>query len=213
MSEFDRYTTEYWNSNEHEHKAILEEHLSRAKEGKDIWNKWAERFSEWLKANDQQKGIISFRKAKIPKTISFRGYKFTTSADFRETTFTGGADFLKAASTGYADFREATFTGDADFTNAVFEKAIEMGRTQYMNNVPEFNYSTFKQAPHLASVIISFTKKGADVEKYRKLKKMSIESNDHANEVKFFGYETHAKYYDEKTLELKGVYKSLLATI
>ena len=63
------------------------------------------------------------------------------------------------------------------------------------NMVPNFNFSSFIQPPNVSEIVIPFEKDGKNVEKYRKLKKMAIQSNDHSTELKFFAYETHAKFY------------------
>ena len=153
--------------------------------------------------------------------VTYTGYlhlgktKFSGNTYFRESTFNGNAYFNEATFSGVADFRESKFRNDAIFTgasfngNANFDGSLFSGNANFMNaqfekisgfefvvfkNTPEFNFAIFNQPPYLSNVKIPFICEGSNVERYRKLKQMAIQSSDHANEVKFFGFETHAKY-------------------
>ena len=79
-----------------------------------------------------------------------------------------------------------------------YESQVNFANTKF-KGVPEFNFSSFIQPPHLSYIEVPFLKQGKAVERYRKLKQMSIELKDHANEIKFFGFETHAKAYLDET--------------
>ena len=161
-------------------------------------------------------GDIDFSHSTFSGDTDFSHSTFSDGADFSDSTFSGNAYFRDSTFSGTTFFSDSTFSGDADFSrtnfnkqgnfkNCSFEKVNDFTKSMFNNQVPDFNYASFKQAPHLASVSIPFIKekqKGL-VERYRKLKQMAQSSKDHENELVFFGYETHAKFYQVVLLVFK----------
>jgi hypothetical protein len=156
-----------------------------------------------------------FRDMAFSRDASFSDATFSNFASFSDTTFSGFAEFFKSTFSGGADFRKTTFSDTANFNmakyksganfeNAKFESLLSFNKARFNENVPEFNYAVFKQAPHLSGMEIPEPRSvGAKpynlVERYRKLKDMAQSSKDHENELKFFGYETHAKLFLTET--------------
>ena len=77
-----------------------EEALALWRQGKDVWNAWADD-----PTNDGC--IVDFRYVEFDiepgKEISFSGYRFPGQADFRGATFSGDADFGGATFTHSAN--------------------------------------------------------------------------------------------------------------
>jgi len=146
-------------------------------------------------------GYASFSQARFSASARFSKTRFSDSSYFSKTRFSGYAFFSEASFSGDAVFSEASFWVDAFFQNSNFEKGVIFTYSEFKTAVPEFNFASFKQAPsfHKVSVPTPTRLKPESVERYRKLKEMAQSSKDHENELKFFGYETHAKAFLEET--------------
>lgn len=143
------------------------------------------------------RGYTSFSESIFSESADFSESVFNIYTNFYKTIFNGSADFSKAKFKKSVEFKNAIFNDSTSFQNSTFEQLVSLQECQFTNSVPDFNYVTYKQAPTLDDVGISFSsKKGInELERYRKLKVIAQDGNDHENELRFFGYETHAKAY------------------
>lgn len=124
----------------------------------------------------------------------------------RVTRFRGfclqGVDFSRAIFSRNVVFKDIRFLGSCFWENADFREAVSFIDCRF-EQVPDFNFATFKQPPHLASIRIPWLPKRSDgapnTEAYRKLKQMAKDVGDHQYELKYFAYELHTKLYLEKT--------------
>ena len=126
-----------------EREEVLQEHIDRAKKGKDVWNKWAEGvellIEEEIKkkngnnASDGQKlailsqyrinfttGQTANEEDNTLDVSQFDGFNFPIEANFANVKFSGIANFDGAKFSYGARFINAKFSGRADFSYATF---------------------------------------------------------------------------------------------
>ncbi|MCW8971540.1 MAG: pentapeptide repeat-containing protein, partial [Rhodospirillales bacterium] len=85
--------------------------IARAKQGKEVWNKWAE---EELGKPAKKRASVDFSKTTI-SDIDFSGFIFPGYANFDDAPFIGEANFKGAIFAMQAHFLGASFYGEADF--------------------------------------------------------------------------------------------------
>lgn len=210
--DYSKYSREAYNQLPFKKKASIKQaHLDRAAQGKEVWNEWAKAFEKEID-NAGSEYVIDFTKLDVPEAVSFGGFIFPCVTIFIETVISGGVDFIEAQFSGDVYFIEAQFSGGAYFNDANYKGAASYVSANFKNEVtlentafgqvPNFNFATFNEPPHLSSINIAEPadkfEKGL-VDRYRKLKKMAIQSNDFQNELSFFGLESHAKVYLKTT--------------
>lgn len=164
-----------------------------------------------------------FNKSRFTGEATFSNCEFYADAYFSDIVFKSDTSFIESVFKAYADFGEVKFKNNIDFTYAEFEKAsrfddsVFSGETDFysckfekaatfkntkLSFTPEFNFSKFVQPPYLAHMEIPFqaNKDESDiVHRHMKLKHMAIISNDHEQELRYFGYEMRAKGQLRKT--------------
>jgi len=155
--------------------------------------------------NVRFKNTAWFDMTEFNRDVWFTGAHFSGDANFPEAHFNGDAGFEQTTFTHRANFEQSKFQQAANWTSCIFEGDVSFEWAVF-RGVPEFNFASFMQPPYLSHIEIPSLVKGGDfVERYRKLKKMAIDSNDHENELKFFGYETHAKAFLNETPKLQKI--------
>lgn len=99
-------------------------------------------------------------------------------------------------------FKDVRFHGSCDLQNADFRKVLSFIDCTF-EQVPDFNFVTFKQPPHLATMLIPWLPKGPNgvpnTEAYRKLKQMAKDVGDYEQELSYFAHELHSKLTLEST--------------
>ena len=147
-------------------------------------------------------------------------------ADFESATFTGNAYFESATFTGNAWFNSATFTGGAWFNSARFrrtayfrdikpQRAFSLIGARFRRRVPDFLSAKFAEPVLLDNVQLATGIEPGGLlrsifggqlgrlidtalsAKYRALKRLAIQSDDHRNEQIFFRGELRARRYNE----------------
>ena len=146
-------------------------------------------------------------------------------ADFESATFTGNAYFESATFTGNASFNSATFTGGAWFNSARFrrtayfrdikpQRAFSLIGARFRRRVPDFLSAKFAEPVLLDNVQLATGIEPGGLlrsvlgpasglidtalsAKYRALKRLAIQSDDHRNEQIFFRGELRARRYNE----------------
>lgn len=158
------------------------------------------------------KGKGNFQESHFNKTASFQKAVFSDGGaqffaakfsgnhtSFEQTRFAGrSALFDNATFDTSTNFSTSEFATDVSFVNCNFMRLVTFENAKF-EKIPDFNFSSFLQPPYLTSLNLvepSIHWAGGDnslSERYRKLKQMAIQSNDHENEIRFFGLELHAK--------------------
>lgn len=116
------------------------------------------------------------------KCAFFAGTEFSASVTrFRGFCFQG-VDFSRATFSRNVVFKDVGFLDSCDWKNADFREALSFIDCIF-KQVPDFNFVTFKQPPHLATMDIPWLPKRSDrkanTEAYRKLKQMAKDVGDH----------------------------------
>ncbi len=165
--QYSRYTLSYWDEADDIKRAeILNEHQNRAYEGKEVWNKWANRFEEYIKNNSISDGYISFSNSSWEKYANFSSFIFPCSVSFYRAKFEGKfegrycAVFINAKfNGGSVYFNEAQFSGGSiyfskaqfnggpvDFDNAKFSGGTTYFiETQFSGGAVYFRGAQFSQ--------------------------------------------------------------------
>lgn len=133
---------------------------------------------------------------------NFAGAEFSARVNrFRHLKFSK-VDFRRAAFARNVVFRDVRFQGRCDLENADFREVLNFINCTF-ELVPDFNFVTFKQPPHLATMCIPWLPIGncdaPNTEAYRALKQMAKDVGDHHHELKYFAYEMHSKLYLDST--------------
>jgi len=91
------------------------------------------------------------------------------------------------------------FGGMTDFSDATFKSICSFNLSTLSSEefVPNFINVQYKTAPLMEGWVIPWVKDSptVNIEKYRQLKKIAIDSANHEQEVRFFAYETRCKMY------------------
>jgi len=134
--------------------------------------------------------------------VNFDGAEFSGSVTrFRGLSFQG-VSFSHAIFSGNVVLKDVRFHGSCDLQNADFRKVLSFIDCTF-EQVPDFNFVTFKQPPHLATMLIPWLPKGPNgvpnTEAYRKLKQMAKDVGDYEHELSYFAHELHSKLTLEST--------------
>jgi len=145
MEDFSRYTKSYSNKHLGEQQEIAQEHIQRAKQGKEVWNAWAENFKRYTYEKNVYDAFIDFRSLYIhfDLDVEFSGFIFPCNTDFRESDILSAMLFDDAKFYGDVDFSGLTFSGSTIFKTAKF-----MGNAFFMDTTfreTDFSNSIFDQ--------------------------------------------------------------------
>jgi hypothetical protein len=153
-------------------------------------------------------GNVLFRDAKFSSFASFKKAMFSGDVSFRKVGFSGNANFNEAMFSGNANFSEVQFSAGSYFSSTVWGRKARFNAAQFTGNcsfdgssfscIPNYNFASFVQPPHIDGITVEEPKDKAEkglVERYRKIKKMAIQSKDFENELKFYGLEMQSKAY------------------
>ena len=128
-------------------KKIVQEHVSRAFEGRESWNAWAAAFEKALTeiegefAELDSDYLISFERAHFPKEVDFAGFYFPVKVNFINNRFYQ-ANFEDARFRREAIFTSVRFDGDTSFSKANFEGRALFDHTQF-KGMAWFSGTTF----------------------------------------------------------------------
>jgi len=155
--------------------------------------------------------VAGFEDAQFHKNISFEDAVFEQSARFTGAKFCeaeGKANFFQATFKRFATFRDAHFFREAQFTAISVERAFDL-RGAVFDTLPDFTQANFREAPRLDNLTLTPGKvepggfwrpipgdagvAGDAVANYRSLRRLAIQSHDHANEQAFLRGEIRAK--------------------
>jgi len=145
-------------------------------------------------------GDAIFSAVKFISGATFDDAVFSNEAKFEGVWFCGITRFFKTEINGGAWFRGAQFLIDsegADFAASKFNNIVTFEKTKF-SAVPDFNFASFIQPPHIDGMAIKDPADIAEaglVERYRKIKEMAIQSKDFENELLYFGLEMQSKAY------------------
>ncbi|MBS9777372.1 MAG: pentapeptide repeat-containing protein [Gammaproteobacteria bacterium] len=111
---------------------IRQSHVNRAKQGKDVWNVWAddvlaelekiypENASEEEKLHVKDHYLIDFSNTVFDENITFSRYYFHFSVSFDFCKFLKESNFIGAKFSNQASFQNVNFYGDALFEETEF---------------------------------------------------------------------------------------------
>ena len=163
-------------------------------------------------------GDAWFERATFTGNAWFESATFTGNALFEHATFTGYAWFESATFTGGALFERARFRREADFSGIDSKRAFSLIGARFRWRVPDFLSAKFAEPVLLDNVQLATgvapggllrSVLGAAVlwmvgdldaalsAKYRALKRLAIQSDDHRNEQIFFRGELRSRRYHE----------------
>ncbi len=133
-----------------ERQAIRQSHLKRMRQGRKIWNAWAEQVLEAIEktypenASEAEKLAIrnqyqiDFSKVEFKEDVDFFYFIFPIAVDFSRATFSGEANFKVATFSGEANFKVATFSGEANFKVATFSGKANFMLARFSSNARFF---------------------------------------------------------------------------
>lgn len=138
------------------------------KQGKDVWNKWAEEHEGWK---------VDFSSRIFEEGTSFAGFIFPGHTDFSNTTFCIDCDFKGS--------KFLSKTDSPNFYNAIFKKLIIIDHSHF-ERVPDFRMAIFKTGISMLDISVTYQGnilgKAIDKEdsaRYREPKKLAGEAKDH----------------------------------
>ncbi|NIZ02477.1 pentapeptide repeat-containing protein [Thalassospira lucentensis] len=148
-----------------------DETLALWKQGKEVWNDWAQKMlaerkaledkGEWdvnvapwgehpqneitQKWFEDARAVFSSKETPhlFPDATSFQGWLFPSVSEWNAATFMGKARFDSATFEGNADFDSATFKGEGRFDSATFEGNADFNSAEF-KGVAGFNSATFE---------------------------------------------------------------------
>ena len=163
-------------------------------------------------------GNARFESATFTGPASFDSATFSGDASFKSTTFSGNARFESATFTGNARFESARFRSEANFIAINSQRAFRLIDARFQWRVPDFLSAKFAEPVLLDNVqlaagiepggllrsifggLLLWITGGFDAAlsaKYRALKRLAIQSDDHRNEQIFFRGELRGRRYNE----------------
>ena len=163
-------------------------------------------------------GRARFESATFTGPASFDSATFSGDASFKSTTFSGNARFESATFTGNARFESARFRSEANFIAINSQRAFRLIDARFQWRVPDFLSAKFAEPVLLDNVqlaagiepggllrsifggLLLWITGGFDAAlsaKYRALKRLAIQSDDHRNEQIFFRGELRGRRYNE----------------
>ena len=163
-------------------------------------------------------GDASFMSAIFTSDVSFLGATFTGDAYFLSATFTGAADFWGAIFTSSANFDRARFRWVANFRRITAQGPFSLIGVRFRKRVPDFLSAKFAEPVLLDNIQLAGSIQPGGLlgsifarvfvwifgtldpelsAKYRALKRLAIQSDDHRNEQIFFRGELRARRYNE----------------
>lgn len=156
-------------------------------------------------------GITSFEGAMFSGEVGFRGAMFSGEADFGRAKFGGRLGFEGATFRGNAGFNQAIFESIADFSGTTFQKEATFvainGQSAFtlqearFSVVPDFRQAHFEEAPQLDDVRFNHSEprllsgqESANIKKdvtarWRALKRLALQAQDHERELIFLAEE------------------------
>jgi len=158
--------------------------------------------------------LTEFKEVEFKGPAMFIGSTFLGIARFSNTEFSKRTEFLSVIFNHEVDLSNSQFYGTTifdssefksyiNFSGVEFKRSITFDATKFQDKVPDFNFVSFLQPPFISNIILPenmlIAFKHNQVEVFRKLKQLSIQSRDHENELRFFGYEMRAKAYHSET--------------
>jgi uncharacterized protein YjbI with pentapeptide repeats len=142
----------------------------------------------------------SFRDAVFPNEfVSFSDAKFSQGMSFDRVTFSCPV-YLNKIIVGSEDNPTATLS----FNNSNFNSSLNLDESEF-TYVPDFRHSHVTQEVSMINMkvnyrsvrkeLLFFPSAGvSDSSKYRKLRVLARDANDHDREIEFFSYEQRAKF-------------------
>ncbi len=152
------------------------------------------------------------KRTRFSRNATFDWVQFRNGAFFEKALLEADARFFLAQFNDFADFTGADFRGDANFYAILSERGFSLTEAKF-KTVPNFVQAHFAEAPRLDDIPAcqqpqvgcqndnelqeneksKFGK--ADIaSKYRALKKLAAQGNDHEHEHKFFISELRARW-------------------
>ena len=121
---------------------------------------------------------------------SFNDCCFEECVSFENTNFFGGADFSRSSFKKSTKFDGAKFLYDADFHEISAAGPFSLSEATFWGGVPNFLYAEFAKLVLLDNVWVSdkvtYSNYNTASAKYRVLKRLAIQSDDHRSEQFFF---------------------------
>lgn len=129
---------------------------------------------------------------------NFAGAEFCHGVSFRKVEFQGEVWFGEVVSHSYCNFINAVFSKDASFRGIKALGAFDLTGVKFVNSVPAFLQSNFKEAPDFDNAMFplpGFLTKDSrlNIGRYRAIRRLSIQGHDHENESKAFKGELRAR--------------------
>lgn len=126
-------------------------------------------------------GFAHFNEVHFADRVEFSAVYFQDSAVFGKTAFLSDVRFINTRFLSVADFEGVTFGQLARFDGAQFSQP------------PALNAADFKHPPVFLDATFRFHKSPDAHARYRRLKKLASEAQDHQSELDLFALETKAR--------------------
>lgn len=160
----------------------------------------------------------NFNSAIFNKNVIFTRVIFEKNAYFNQSQDTSGsygfnkkATFNKCTFKKRAYFRHRIFNGKASFELSDINTLVLDGAV-FKNQVPDFRYTKMTIPPSLSQIQLpeNLDKGKFNIERYKKMKSMAIEANNHDEEIKLFSLELDAKFDELKNIARDKIEKNAI---